>query len=259
MSLSENQGGLSAADVAAVMNGGNNGFGWGGDGAWWLIILFLFAMNGNSWGNGFGGNQMLPFMMGNQQNNDVQRGFDQQAIMGQLGAINTAVNNGFGNAEISAANRQMAGIQQMFGIQTAVDSRLDSLAMALQNCCCENRAATADLKYTIANESAATRTSIANGIQSIQDKLCQLEMDGIKQNYENRIYGMQNTIDALRSQLNNSNLDAAMNAKTATILADNAAQTVTLEQHLNPTAVPAYIVQNPNCCANNYSACGCMQ
>lgn len=260
MSLSENQGGLSAADVAAVMNGGNNGFGWGGDGAWWLIILFLFAMNGNGWGGfGGGGNQMLPFMMGNQQNNDVQRGFDQQAIMGQLGAINTAVNNGFGNAEISAANRQMAGMQQMFGIQTAVDSRLDSLAMALQNCCCENRAATADLKYTIANESSATRTSIANGIQSIQDKLCQLELDGIKQNYENRISGMQNTIDGLRSQLNTANFAASQTAQTSRILSDNAAQTVALEQYLNPTPVPAYVVQNPNCCANNYSACGCMQ
>lgn len=260
MSLSENQGGLSAADVAAVMNGGNNGFGWGGDGAWWLIILFLFAMNGNGWGGfGGGGNQMLPFVMGNQQNNDVQRGFDQQAIMGQLGTINTAVTNGFGNAEISAANRQMAGMQQMFGIQTAVDSRLDSLAMSLQNCCCENRAAVADLKYAVANDGAATRNSIANGIQSIQDKLCQLEMDGIKQNYENRMYSMQNTIDGLRSQLSSANFAASQTAQTANILADNAAQTVALEQYLNPTPVPAYVVQNPNCCANNYSACGCMQ
>ena len=36
--------GLTAADVAAV-TGGNSGFGLGGDGAWWIIILFLFAFS----------------------------------------------------------------------------------------------------------------------------------------------------------------------------------------------------------------------
>lgn len=252
MSFVDSQGGLSAADVAAVMNGnGNNGFGWGGDGAWWLIILFLFAMNGNGWGfGGNGGGQIVP---------DMQRGFDQQQVLGQLGGISAAVANGFANAEISAANRQMAGMQQMFGVQTAVDGRLDSLAMSLQQCCCDNRAATADLKYTIANEGAATRTAMAQGNQAILDKLCQLEMDGIKQNYENRISGMQNTIDGLRSQLNSANFAASQTSQTSRILADNAAQTVALEQYLNPTPVPAYVVQNPNCCANNYSACGCMQ
>lgn len=77
MSFVDSQGGLSAADVAAVMNGnGNGGFGWGGDGAWWLIILFLFAMNGNGWGfGGNGGGQIVP---------DMQRGFDQQQVLGQL-------------------------------------------------------------------------------------------------------------------------------------------------------------------------------
>lgn len=252
MSFVDSQGGLSAADVAAVMNGnGNNGFGWGGDGAWWLIILFLFAMNGNGWGfGGNGGGQIVP---------DMQRGFDQQQVLGQLGGISAAVANGFANAEISAANRQMAGMQQMFGVQTAVDGRLDSLAMSLQQCCCDNRAATADLKYTIANEGAATRTAMAQGNQAIIDKLCQLEMDGIKQNYENRISGMQNTIDSLRSQLNSANFAASQTSQTSRILADNAAQTVALEQYLNPTPVPAYVVQNHNCCANNYSACGCMQ
>jgi len=253
MSFVDSQGGLSAADVAAVMNGnGNGGFGWGGDGAWWLIILFLFAMNGNGWGFGGcnGGGQIVP---------DMQRGFDQQQVLGQLGGISAAVANGFSNAEISAANRQMAGMQQIFGVQTAVDGRLDSLAMSLQQCCCENRAATADLKYTIANEGAQTRTAMAQGNQAILDKLCQLELDGIKQNYENRISGMQNTIDGLRSQLNTANFSASQTAQTSRILADNAAQTVALEQYLNPTPVPAYVVQNPNCCANSYSACGCMQ
>ena len=92
------------------------------------------------------------------------------------------------------------------------------------------------------------------------DKLCQLEMDGIKQNYENRIGGMQNEIDSLRAALNNVNGQASQNAQTAAIIANNEAQTNILESHLAPKAVPAYIVQNPNCCQQNYNygyGCGC--
>lgn len=233
MSFVEGNGGLSAADVAAVTNAGN-GFGWGGDGAWWLIILFLFAMNGNGfgWGNNGGGGAAM------------QRGFDQQAVMSQLGTISANL----GNAEVNAANRQMA-----------IDTHLDSIAMALQNCCCENRAAVADLKYTMASEACNTRQEVARGNQSILDKLCQLEMDGIKQNYENRIASMQSTIDQLRLQVNTANFTASQNSQTSRILADNAAQTVALEQYLNPTPVPAYVVANPNCCQNNFASCGCMQ
>lgn len=54
-----------------------------------------------------------------------------------------------------------------------------------------------------------------------------------------------------------ANLAASQNAQTSRILADNAAQTVALEQYLNPTPVPAYMVQNPNCCGNFYNGCGC--
>ena len=90
------------------------------------------------------------------------------------------------------------------------------------------------------------------------DKLCQLEMDGIKQNYENRIAGMQNEIDSLRSTINTSDRLASQNAQTAQILADNANQTGILEQYLMPTPRPAWIVQNPNCCQPNFGyGCGC--
>ena len=89
------------------------------------------------------------------------------------------------------------------------------------------------------------------------DKLCQLEMDGIKQNYENRIGNMQNEIDSLRAAINSANGVASQNAQTATILADNANQTSILEQYLLPTPRPAYIVSNPNCCGQNNFGYGC--
>lgn len=242
MSLTDTNGGLSAADVAAVMGNNSNGFGFGGDGGWWFILLILLFCGGN-WNNGYGNGGVGA---------DVQRGFDQSAVMNGI----TGINNSLASAEVSRCNSQANILQTLNANQNAMTSGMNSLAMSLQNCCCENRAATADLKYTIANESAATRAASQAGTQSILDKLCQLEMDNMKQNYENRISGMQSQIDSLRTSLNAANGAASQNAQTAQILADNAAQTVALEQYLSPTPRPAYIVQNPNCCTPNNCGCG---
>jgi hypothetical protein len=260
--------GLSAADVAAVTGNNGNRWGFGGDGAWLILILLLFAaFNGN--GNGWGGNGgcQMPYILNNTQN-DVQRGFDQQMLVGGINGIQTSINtlaqgqcngfagvnaglsSGFAQAEIAANQRQMASMQQNWNAQTAVDQRLDTLAMNQQSCCCENRAAVADLKYTMAQESAATRANTDAKVQNVMDKLCQLEMDGIKQNYENRIAGMQQNYESqirvLNDRLNALDRAASQNAQTAALLADNAAQTQTLEQYLAPKAVPSYPVCPPN-------------
>lgn len=258
MSLTDN-GGLSAADVAAVMGANGNGFnnGWGGDGSWWLLVLFLFALNGNGWGNGFGGGNgmMYPFM---NANNDVQRGFDQSAVMNSLNGITAALSNGFANAEVSRCNANANVLQTLNANQAAANAAMNGLAMSLQNCCCENRAGIADLKYAVATEACADRTTanqntqqlltaMNTGFQGIYDKLCQQELDALKT--ENA---------RLQTQINLANLQASQTAQTARILQDNAAQTVALEQYLNPVPVPAYVVQNPNCCNPGYNnGCGC--
>lgn len=275
MALSENGNGI-VMPVAPMSNGYGygDGMGWG-NGSFWIIVLFLFAMMGNGFGGGFG-NNALPFMMNNNTNSDVQRGFDQQSVMSGINGlsaginsvaqglcsgfagVNATVNTGFANAETAANARQIANMQQGFAAQTAIDSRLDSMAMTQQNCCCENRAATADVKYTVANEAATTRANTDAKVQMVLDKLCQLELDGVKQNYENRISGMQNTIDSLRLNLNEANRAASQTAQTAAILNDNLAQTNALEQYLAPVPRPAYVVQNPNCCGNTgWGSCGC--
>lgn len=270
----------------------NDGFGFGGNGAWWLLVLFLFAFNGNGWGNGFGGNGMAPYLMSNNTNNDVQRGFDQQALMSGIGDLNGAVTsgfasvnqgmcsgfagvnqnlcNGFNGINNAITNAEMNGMNQMFGLQTNLSQGLNTIAMNQQNCCCENRAAVADLKYTVATENcqdryeAASNTrdiitnqtnntqallnTINNGIQSIQDKLCQQEIDALKTANIN-----------LQNQLNMATLRESQVAQTAQIVANNEAQTRALEQYLNPPPIPAYVVQNPNCCNNAYynTGCGC--
>lgn len=204
-------------------NGGNDmiGGGWG----WWIIILLIFAGWGN---NGWGG-------MGNGGNvgNEVQRGFDQSAVMSGLSGIQTTLN----------AN-QTADMNQNFQLQSA-----------FQNCCCENRMATADLKFTVATEAAATRANDDSNNQKILDKLCQLEMDGIKQNYEGQLRAMQNQLNAAAAENQSLRFAASQGAQTAQIMANNEAQTIALERYLAPTPVPAYVVQNPNCCQQNFGTC----
>ena len=249
MSLTDNNNGM-VMPVSPMYGGGNTGFGgYGyGDGLFWIIILFLFAaMNGNGFG-GFGGNAggVLPFMMNQSSQSEVQRVVDQQSVMTGISALSAAQANGFANAEISRCN----GLYNL-------TSQLNNIAMNQQNCCCENRAAVADLKYTMAQEAAATRANTDAKVQNVMDKLCQLEMDGIKQNYENRIAAMQNTIDSLRTMNSNARFDASQNAQTADIQAGQRALANEIEQYVLPTPRPAYVVQNPNCCGQQTFGCGC--
>ena len=195
------------------------GDGFGANGAWWIIIIL--AMMG--WGNGFGG------WNGNGNGGgflgaDVQRGFDQSALVNGQQNILTALN----------AN-QMASMNQAFNMQSS-----------FQNCCCENRLGTADLKYTIANESAATRTAIADSTQRILDQMCQDKIDA--KNEE---------IAKLRQELQMAQLAASQGAQTAALMAHNEAQTTALEQYLAPVPRPAYVVQNPNCCQQQWGTYGC--
>ena len=241
MALTDNGNGLSAADVAAVVgnNGGGFGNGFWGDGSFWIIILFLFAFMGNGWG--FGGNAggAMPYMMNDNIDGTVQRGFDQQAVISGINGINasinslaqgqcngfngvtSAINNGFSSAEIANNARQMANMQQ-----------LNTIAMNQQNCCCENRAAVADLKYTVATEACADRAAVGDalnsvlnamnaGVQSIKDMMCQDKIDAKNER-----------IAELQTQLNMANLAASQTAQTAQLLANNAAQTAMIEQFI---------------------------
>ena len=251
MSLMDNGSNGMVMPVSPMYGGGGygNSFGYGGDGLFWIIILFLFAaMSGNGWGNGFGAGNggVLPFMMSQSGQSEVQRVVDQQSVMTGISALSAAQANGFANAEISRCN----GLYNL-------TSQLNNIAMNQQNCCCENRAAVADLKYTMAQEAAATRANTDAKVQNVMDKLCQLEMDGIKQNYENRIASMQNTIDSLRTANSNARFDASQNAQTAAIEAGQRILANEVEQYLAPTPRPAYVVQNPNCCAQQTFGCGC--
>lgn len=215
--------------------GGNGGFGGGFGSDWgWIILLLLCGWGGFGGGfGGYGGADIYPWMnqadittsgFQNLQTNNavsslqnsVTSGFGdvQTALCGGFAGVTAAVNNGFAQSEIADNARQMTNMQQMFGVQSA-----------LQNCCCENRANIADLKYTVAQENCADRQAISDGIrnvmencnrnnQAILDKLCQLEID----NKNDRILELQNRLNM------------------ATLAASQVAQTQQIIESLTPVA-----------------------
>ena len=184
--------------VAPVNSGGFGGF--GGDG-WWIILLFLFA---GGFGNGFGGfgNNGAGFVGA-----DVQRGFDQSAVMSGVGnlqngitagfgdlqtslcggfaGVNAAITNGFAQAEIGENARQMSNMQQMFALQTQVSNT--------QN--------------IVQSEGAATRAAILEQTNSILSKLCDQEIENLR---------AANV--SLQNQLNMANLAASQTAQTQQII-----------------------------------------
>ena len=292
-----NNNGYSLADIAAATGNGNNGGfgGFNGDGAWIILLFILILMggwnnnggwngNGGNYGGGFG---PAPYVF--NTTSEVQHGFDQQAIMGDLGTINGAINsgfagvnnalcsgfagvaNGFAQAEIAENGRQFANMNQLFGLQTGLSNQLNNIAMNQQNCCCENRAAVADLKYTVATEACADRAAvdgalrdvtaqgIANtqallntingGIQSIKDQLCQDKIDAKNE-----------TIANLRQELAMKDLAASQVAQNAFIAQGFSNEVDQLYNRLNTCPVPTTPVYGRTpifTCNNGGCGCGC--
>lgn len=249
-----NSNGYSLADIAAATGNGNNGNNDGffnGDGGWVLLLFILILAGGR--GNGYGGNGAAGTAY---VTSDIQRGFDQNAVINGLTGISNAVNSGFSSAEVSRCNTQANILQTLNNNQGNLSNQLNTIAMNQQNCCCENRAGLADLKYTVATEACADRTAVTDALrdviasntantQTILDKLCQQEIDNLK---------AQNQQLQMQSYL--ASLAASQNAQTGQILNDNAAQTTALLRALNPTPIPAYVVANPYGC-NCANSCGC--
>jgi len=240
--------------VAPANGGGGFGNGFGCDG-WWILLLLLFA---GGWGNGFGGGfggfggDLYPWM-NNSQN--INNGFRDQMLNDNITSIRDGVNgisnqlcNSFAAVEQGANTRQMANMQSMFDLQSA-----------LQNCCCENRANIADLKYTVATENCADRTaayqntrdiidSQTRGTQAILDKLCALELDA-----------KNDKISDLERQLTMADLKASQTAQNAFISQGFANEVDALYNRLSNCPVPSTPVygRTPIFTCNNNCSCGC--
>ena len=230
----------SLSDIAAVSEGANGGFGNNGDG-WWIILLFILlgGWGGNrGWGNqggagNVGGNELYPWME------------NQSALCNGFANVTAAVTNGFANAETAATARQMANMQQMFG-----------LSQQFADCCCENRLGLANLGADIAREACSDRQAVSDGVRDILANQTASVQRILDQMCQDKIDQKNEQIAQLRQEIALKDLAASQNLQTAQLVADNAAQTAALEQYLAPVPRPAYVVQNPNCC-QQWQGCGC--
>lgn len=257
MSLNSDSGTVMTMPVQPANTGNGNGFGWGGDGAWWIIILFLFVFCGwgGNWGNsGFGGNgsgavdgYVLTSDFANIErkidvvNNGLCDGFYQQAQL--VNGVQQSMSNGFMSAELSRANQQAALMQQLFQMQ-----------MQSQECCCENRAAIAQVRYDMATQACDTRNTVQNTTRDIIDS-----MNAGFRGIEQRLTAQEIAQKDAKIAEQNQQLFAAQ------LAASQAAQNDTLKSYVsgqfayyNPRPIPSFDVPAPyqftGC--GNQCACG---
>lgn len=213
MALTDDNGNGMVMPVTPIGNYGSGGCGGFGDGdGWWIVLLFILLAGNNGWGNGFGGGMggfaadgaaLYPWM---NQAEITSDGFRDQMMNNNITGIRDSIGNlstqlcnccsdvqmslanGFAGVEQGANARQMANMNQAFAAQTAMTQGFNNLSSQFADCCCENRLANADLKYTIATENCADRAALSDGVrdiitnqtantQRILDQLCADKID----------------------------------------------------------------------------------
>lgn len=238
MSLSD--GGVQATMPVAPTGMMNSGFGgFGGDGAWWIIILFLFVFcgwGGNGWGNNGNSGGVVDGYVLTSDFANVERkidsvnqglcdGFYQQAQL--VNGTNMAMANGFAQAELSRSNQQAALMQQ-----------LNAMQMQAAECCCTTQRSIEGVRYDMATQACDTRNTVQNATRDI--------IDANNQNSR-----------AILDFLTQSKLsDLQAENQGLKLAASQAAQNSYLVSQLRPSPIPAYTVQNPYCC-NQFACCGC--
>ena len=257
--------------VYPVMNGGYGNSGFLGGDAGWIVLLLLLAFGGNWGGNngGFGGGNNNDFAWLSNGQKDIMTqtsdGFNslhlsnqvegirddvndiQNAICNSTASVTSAINNGFYNSEIAAANRQMANMNTAF-----------DLSRQFADCCCENRLGIANLNSTILAENCADRAALADGLkdvlinqtantQKILDTLCQDKIDAKNEK-----------IADLERQLSMKDLQASQIAQNAFISQGFANEVDALYNRLNTCPVPTTPVygRTPIFTCNNGCGCG---
>ena len=165
--------------------------------------------------------------------------------------------NGFGGGNNSLYPwMNQADITQSGFQNQALQTQLSALQSTMNQCCCDNRLATAQLSAVVQSENCADRAAVSDGIRDIITNQTANTQRILDQMCNDKIDAKNERRADLERQLTMANLAASQTAQTAQLLADNARQTVALEQYLNPTPIPAYMVQNPNCC-QQWNGCTC--
>ena len=244
MSLSDGGAPMMTMPVAPANASGNgSGFGWGGDGAWLIILFLIFAIfgwGGNGWGNnGNGGGGAMDGYVLTSDFANIERKLDgvNNGLCDGFYAMNTGMLNGFAGVTQAVTSGFSAAELARCNQQAALMAQLNAMQMQAQQCCCDQRADTAQLRYDMAQQGCDTRNTIQTSTRDIIDNA----------NANSR---------AIFDFLTQSKLQDLQSAnQELRLAASQAAQNNYLISQLRPTPIPAYQSCNP-WAAGTYNGCG---
>lgn len=251
-----NSGGYSLADIAAATGSNNHaddGYGFGGGWAWWIIILLIFGWGGNGWG--FGGNRgngSTDFL-----DSALQRGFDNQSViskldgisngicnlgydqLAQLNGINQNISNGFHGVDNAICNLGYQTQQGFNSTNIALMQGQNALQSQLSQCCCDNREGQAQIRYDMATNTCALQNTMSNNTRDLienQNSNARAILD----------FMVNDKIATLQAENADLKRAASQDRQSALLTTAMASQTQQLINAINPAAIPAYVVPNPN-------------
>jgi hypothetical protein len=245
-----NTGNCASVPLVANIDGNGNNNGWGAEGSWLWFIIVIFAIFGwGGFGNGFGGNGMNGGV-----GSEIQRGFDNQAVVSKLDGITNGLCDGFYAVQTGMNGINTNILQTGFGIQQAINAdtvanmqNTNALQSQLANCCCETREAIQGVNYNMATNTCALQNTMNSNTRDIIDS----------QNAGTRAildYLCNEKISSLQAENSDLRRAASQDRQSALLTTQMAAQTQQIINAVNPPAIPAYVVPNPNAYAYG---CGC--
>lgn len=249
----------NTASVPLVANiDGNNGNNWN-DGSWLWFLIVVFAIFGG-WGNGFGGFGGTNGGVGSE----IQRGFDNSAVISKLDGISNGLCDGFysmNNSMLTGFNGINTNIMQTgYGIQQAVNAdtvanmqNTNALQSQIANCCCETREAIQGVNYNMATNTCALQNTMNNNTRDIIDS----QQAGFRSILD---YLCQDKIATLTAENNDLRRAASQDRQNALLTTTMAAQTNQIIDAVRPTPVPSFPASNLygyayGCGCN--TSCGC--
>ena len=247
-----NTGNCPSVPIVANLDG-NNGNNWN-DGSWLWFLIVVFAIFGG-WGNGFGG---FGGGINGGVGSEIQRGFDNQAVISKLDGLSNGLCDGFyamNNSMLTGFNGINTNIMQTgYGIQQAINAdtvanmqNTNALQSQIANCCCETREAIQGVNYNMATNTCALQNTMNNNTRDIIDS----QNAGFRSILD---YLCQDKIATLTAENNDLRRAASQDRQNALLTSAMSAQTNQIINAVNPSAIPAYVVPNPNAYAYG---CGC--
>ena len=245
-----NTGNCASVPLVANIDGNGNNNGWGAEGSWLWFIIVIFAIFGwGGFGNGFGGNGMNGGV-----GSEIQRGFDNQAVVSKLDGISNGLCDGFYAVQNGMNGINTNILQTGFGIQQAINAdtvanmqNTNALQAQIANCCCETREAIQGVNYNMATNTCALQNTMNSNTRDIIDS----------QNAGTRAildYLCNEKISSLQAENSDLRRAASQDRQSALLTTQMVAQTQQIINAVNPSAIPAYVVPNPNAYAYG---CGC--